>query len=141
MDALTRGKDAETTAWHYLQARGLRLLHRNYRSRRGEIDLVLQDKDSLVFVEVRYRRQSRFGTAAESVDRRKQSRLIACAHHYIQTHPDAARQPCRFDVVSISGSPAAIEWIPLADIPALIRDGEVADGFTLTPLLAELAGV
>jgi len=111
MDSSSRGKDAETRAWHYLQARGLQLLQRNYRSKRGEIDLVMQDTDSLVFVEVRYRRQSQFGSALESVDRRKQARLIACARHYIQTYPEAASQPCRFDVVSISGSPGEIEWV------------------------------
>jgi putative endonuclease len=117
MDRNRLGKDAETRAWHYLQARGLRLVQRNYRCRRGEIDLVLQDKDSLVFVEVRYRRRPDFGSAAESVDRRKQSKLIACARHYLQTFPSAARQPCRFDVISISGDGDArrrssgIEWI------------------------------
>ena len=56
MDTLSRGKDAENRACHYLQAQGLQLLHRNYRSKGGEIDLILQDTDSLVFVEVRYRR-------------------------------------------------------------------------------------
>ena len=111
MDSMTRGRDAETRAWHYLQSRGLRLLQRNYRSRRGEIDLVLQDQDSLVFVEVRYRSQSRFGSGAESVDRRKQSRLIACAQHFMQTHPRMAQQPCRFDVVSVGGTAESIEWI------------------------------
>ena len=111
MDSSSRGKDAETRAWHYLQARGLQLLQRNYRSKRGEIDLVMQDTDSLVFVEVRYRRQSQFGSALESVDRRKQARLIACARHYMQAYPQAASQPCRFDVVSISGSPGEIEWV------------------------------
>ena len=111
MDTLTRGKDAEDRACHYLQAQGLQLLQRNYRSKRGEIDLILQDKDSLVFVEVRYRNNPRFGSAAESVDRRKQSRLIACAQYFMQTHPDSCQQPCRFDVISITGSTAAIEWI------------------------------
>lgn len=112
MDTLTRGKDAEDRACRYLQSRGLQLLQRNYRSKRGEIDLLMQDKDSLVFVEVRYRKDPRFGSAAESVGRRKQSRLIACAQHYILTHPSACQQPCRFDVVSFTGS--AIEWIPNA---------------------------
>jgi putative endonuclease len=112
MDTLTRGKQAEDRACQYLQARGLRLLARNYRSQRGEIDLILQDQNSLVFVEVRYRSQSHFGSAAESIDRRKQSRLIACARYYMQTHPDACEQPCRFDVVSITGPRSAIEWIP-----------------------------
>ena len=114
MDTLTRGKDAEDRACRYLQARGLQLLQRNYHSRRGEIDLVLQDKDSLVFVEVRYRSDPRFGSALESVNRRKQSRLIACAQHYMQTHPDTSQQPCRFDVISIMGPGALIEWIPNA---------------------------
>ena len=111
MDSTTRGREAETRAWQYLQERGLRLLQRNYRSRRGEIDLVLQDQDSLVFVEVRYRREARFGSGAESVDRRKQSKLIACAQHYMQAFPGMARQPCRFDVVSVDGSGDSIEWI------------------------------
>ena len=111
MDPTTRGRKAETRAWQYLQTRGLHLLQRNYRSRRGEIDLVLQDRDSLVFVEVRYRRGDRFGSGAESVDRHKQTRLIACAQHYLQTNPGMAKQPCRFDVVSVSGSGESIEWI------------------------------
>jgi len=111
MDSSTRGREAEARAWQYLQSRGLRLLQRNYRSRRGEIDLVLQDRDSVVFVEVRYRRGSRFGSGAESVDRRKQSKLIACAQHYLQTNPKIARQPCRFDVVSVGDSGKSIEWI------------------------------
>lgn len=111
MDAKMRGMDAETRALHYLQGRGLRCLARNYRCRGGEIDLVMQDKDSLVFVEVRYRRQSGFGSAAESVDRRKQSKLVTCARHYLQGSPDAACRPCRFDVVTLSGPEPAIAWI------------------------------
>jgi putative endonuclease len=111
MDSSTRGREAETRAWQYLESRGLRLLQRNYRSRRGEIERVLQDQDSLVFVEVRCRRESRFGSGAESVDRRKQSKLIACAQHYLQAYPGIARQPCRFDVVSVGGSEESIEWI------------------------------
>ncbi len=86
------------------------MLQCNFHSRHGEIDLVMQDRDSVVFVEVRYRRQTRFGSAAESVDRHKQSRLIACAHHYLQTHPHAAGMPCRFDVVTINGGDS-LDWI------------------------------
>ena len=109
MDTLSRGKAAENLACDYLQARGLQLLHRNYRSKGGEIDLILQDTDSLVFVEVRYRRQPGFGSAAESVDWRKQSKLIKCARHFLQAH--TVRQPCRFDVISVNGSADNIEWI------------------------------
>ncbi len=111
MSTINTGKDAEARACGYLQAQGLQLVQRNYHSRRGEIDLIMQDKDSLVFIEVRYRRQSRFGSAAESVNRHKQSKLIACASHYIQTNPELARQACRFDVVSIDGNMNSIDWI------------------------------
>jgi len=105
-----RGRDAELLARQHLLAQGLKLLQCNYHSRHGEIDLIMQDRDSVVFVEVRYRRQARFGSAAESVDRRKQSRLIACAQHYLQTHPHSASLPCRFDVVTINGSDR-LDWI------------------------------
>ena len=108
-----QGRLAEEFACRYLQQRGLRLLARNYHCRRGEIDLVMKDRDSIVFVEVRFRRNVRFGTAAETVDRAKQSRLIAAANHYLLCHTEAARRPCRFDVVSIiapAGAPN-VQWI------------------------------
>jgi len=111
VDTQTRGKQAEDHACRYLQARGLQLLQRNYRSKRGEIDLILQDTDSLVFVEVRYRRQHGFGSAAESVDAHKQSKLVACARHFLQVHTGVANQPCRFDVVSVTGTLNTIDWI------------------------------
>lgn len=109
----SRGQDAENCACTYLEQQGLRLLTRNYRSRLGEIDLIMQDRDSLVFVEVRYRHRQDFGSGAESVDHRKQLKLIACAQHYAQMHPRIADQPCRFDVISISNSGASeqIQWI------------------------------
>ena len=111
MDTQTRGKQAEDLACRYLQDRGLQLLQRNYRSKRGEIDLILQDSDSLVFVEVRYRRQPGFGSAAESVDARKQSKLVDCARHFLQSHANTANQPCRFDVISVNGTSNSIDWI------------------------------
>lgn len=113
------GRHAETLACDFLRAQGLALVERNYHSRFGEIDLIMDDRDCLIFVEVRYRRQARFGSGAESVDPRKQARLIACARHYLQHHPRAAQRPCRFDVVAIDGgSKPAIEWIADA-FPAL----------------------
>ena len=107
------GRDAESHACDYLLSRGLSLLTRNFRSRLGEIDLVMDDGESLVFVEVRYRRRDVFGSGAESVDRRKQARITACAQHYLQKHPAASQRPCRFDVVAISGSQETpdIQWI------------------------------
>lgn len=101
------GAQKERVAEDYLRARGLRLLARNHRCRHGELDLVMRDGDALVFVEVRYRKRSGYGSAAESVDRHKQRRLSAAAGHYLQAHPSVL--PCRFDVVAISGE--RVQWI------------------------------
>ncbi len=109
----TVGDNAENQACNYLQQQGLKLIERNYRSRRGEIDLVMQQDKTLVFVEVRLRTNERFGSAAESVTPRKQGRIIAAAQHYLQQQPNSLA--CRFDVVAISGKEApSINWIPNA---------------------------
>jgi putative endonuclease len=107
------GHDAETLACDFLRARGLALVERNYRSRYGEIDLIMDNRDCLIFVEVRYRRQARYGSGAESVGPRERARLIACARYYLMRHPRAAQRACRFDVVAIGGGgeEPAIEWI------------------------------
>jgi putative endonuclease len=107
---LEQGKAAEAKALSYLQSRGLRLLQRNYRARGGEIDLIMQQEGTLVFVEVRYRKSSRFGSAAESVSAAKQHKLLNTASRFLQQQGLDA--PCRFDVVGISGSnQTEIEWI------------------------------
>jgi putative endonuclease len=98
-----RGRAAEDAALRFLQSQGLALLARNYRCRLGELDLVMRDGSSLVFVEVRARDSDAFGGAAASVAARKQRRLVAAARHYLMTHPQAGRLPARFDVVAISG--------------------------------------
>mgnify|MGYP000241533353 CR=1 FL=1 len=95
------GQAYELKACHYLQQHGLKLQQRNYRCRHGEIDLIMQEADSLVCVEVRYRRRSHFGDGAESVDRHKQARLIATAAHYLQAMKGSTTQAARFDVISI----------------------------------------
>lgn len=98
------GAAAEQLACHYLQQQGLKLLKRNFHSRRGEIDLIMQDKHSLVFVEVRARKTAKFGSAAESVTLQKQQRIIATAQLYLQQHPQ--HQPCRFDVITLTADAA-----------------------------------
>lgn len=103
------GAAAEDLAADYLARRGLRLLARNYRVRGGEIDLICQDGDSLVFVEVRLRRNARYGGAGASVTPTKQRRLILAAQHYLQT---VGEQHCRFDCVLLSAlDESGLEWI------------------------------
>lgn len=102
------GEDFERQACVYLTDRGLRLRERNYRCRNGEIDLIMLDGQTLVFVEVRYRNNARFGGAAASVDAGKRRRLTAAALHYLQRHAHDA--PARFDVVAM-GPGERIEWI------------------------------
>jgi putative endonuclease len=102
------GDEKERLACAFLERKGLRLLERNYRCRLGEIDLVMREAGTLVFVEVRFRASARFGTPAETVDMHKQRRLAAAAGHYLQHRPTTL--PCRFDVLAISGKDR-IDWI------------------------------
>ena len=96
-----RGRQAEALACHYLQEHGLRLLHQNWRCKRGELDLVMLDGDTVVFVEVRYRRHIAWGGAIESIDWRKRQRLIVAAQLFLQVETRWASSPCRFDVVAL----------------------------------------
>lgn len=110
---LRRGETAEQLACEHLLGHGLSVLRRNYRSPHGEIDLVMQAAGTLVFVEVRYRRASQFGTPAETVDARKQARLRATAEHFLQRHAPGCKTACRFDIVAVSGEGADVrlEWL------------------------------
>lgn len=104
-----RGLQSETVACEFLERRGLRLLERNWHSRFGEIDLVLQDGGMIVFVEVRLRSSAAYGGPAESIDRRKRARLLAAARLYLAGRRE---RPCRFDVVLLKRlDPPDIEWI------------------------------
>ena len=95
------GQSAESRAAAFLKTQGLKLVARNWRSRFGEIDLIMQDDSTLVFIEVRLRSRSDFGGAAASVTPAKQKKLLAT----LKTLP-----PCRFDVIALSGD-SAPEWI------------------------------
>lgn len=97
------GSGYEEQAAEFLQRAGMQILHRNFRTRAGEIDLVARDGDCLVFVEVKYRRDSRMGTALEAVDLRKQGMIIKTARYYLLRFGYSADTPCRFDVVGITG--------------------------------------
>jgi len=105
------GAQAEQTAAQYLQRNGLQLLQCNYRCRFGEIDLIMKDRESLVFVEVRLRSRADFGGAAASIDTRKQHKLILAAQHYLSTVSPTPL--CRFDAVLLSSAEGGegIEWL------------------------------
>lgn len=114
VDRKLLGNQAETTALHHLQAAGLRLVQRNYRTPGrggGEIDLILREPDgTLVFVEVRQRSHAGFGGAAASVGLSKQRRIILAARYYLARF---ARPPgCRFDVIGLHNG--KIDWIKSA---------------------------
>lgn len=94
------GRIGEELAVAELERCGYAILARRYRTDRGEIDIVAEDGETLVFVEVKARATAEFGTAAEAVTRRKQHRLVAMAVDYLARSGDTTR-PCRFDVVAI----------------------------------------
>ena len=96
------GKRGEDLAVAELERRGYAILARRYRTRHGEIDVIARDGETTVFVEVKARRTSEFGSAAEAVTRWKQRRLAWMAVDYLARN-GLGRCPCRFDVVAIDG--------------------------------------
>ena len=110
------GKTGEDLAVAELERRGYAILARRYRTRHGEIDIVAEDGDVLVFVEVKARATGECGTAAEAVTRHKQRRLGSMAADYL-TRNDLCEIACRFDVVAIDG-----------EVLTLIRDAFSVDG-------------
>lgn len=113
MSTRSKGAIAETYACEYLTDKGLQLVQRNFHCKAGEIDLIMMQNDVLVFVEVRMRNNPCFGSGAESVNPRKQHKIIATAQYYLQAHPEAAKRPARFDVVAITHKQknTHIDWI------------------------------
>jgi len=94
----------------FLVARGLVILERNFRCRRGEIDIIARDGETLVFAEVRLRTRRDFGGAAASIGTRKRSRLTAAALYYLGRRSGAP--PCRFDAILLDTlDPLKIEWL------------------------------
>jgi len=116
-----RGAAAEKYAQRYLTAQHLKIITTNYLTPRGELDIIARDADTLVFVEVRLRSHHQFGSAADSINHRKQQRIIYAAKHYLQTNNLWDKVNCRFDALCLSpysGNPNAdnhhqyqVEWI------------------------------
>jgi putative endonuclease len=108
------GNAAEALAKEYLMDRGLKWLKSQFRTPLGEIDLIMQDKNELVFVEVRCKESNSFCEPYETVTRAKQKKIIRTAQLFLKRHPRLADKPCRFDVISVSGTQLNLEitWIP-----------------------------
>jgi len=117
---LQQGEDAEIACCSYLKSQGLKLIDKNFNSRFGEIDIIMLDKKILVFVEVRYRKNNKFGGALASITPSKQNKLRKTAELYLQKNTQ--HQNARFDVVSMSKNtqtnpdkqPYTFDWIPNA---------------------------
>lgn len=121
-EAGERGRAAERQARQFLEARGLKVLAKNYRTRWGELDIVMEHAGQIVFVEVRARRSSYFGGAAASVTAPKQARLIRAASRFL-AESRLAHRPVRFDIVAVDGGSRAgaesqVEWITDAFRPS-----------------------
>jgi putative endonuclease len=113
VDRRARGNAAEDAARAELKRAGLREVAANANYRGGELDLVMDDAGTLVFVEVRYRRSRAFGGGAASVDVGKRRKLVLAAQLFLAGHRQYAQAPCRFDVVEADGDPDAprLLWI------------------------------
>ncbi|ALN93026.1 YraN family protein [Lysobacter gummosus] len=112
-DRRGRGAAVEAAARAHLLEHGLRAVAANANYRFGELDLVVLDGGTVVFVEVRYRRDDRFGGGAASVDARKRRKLVLAAQAFLLAHPRYADCPCRFDVIEADGDPAQprLNWL------------------------------
>lgn len=105
-----KGGEAEDAAAAWCRDRGWQVVRRNFRVKGGEIDLICLDDATLVFVEVRKRRDNRYGGAAASITRAKQRKLILAAQLFLQSNPNLARKPARFDVIAVTATDD-IDWI------------------------------
>lgn len=108
MESREIGRRYEVYAASYLEKKGYRILERNFRCRQGEIDLIAQDGRYLVFVEVKYRRNKKYGEPAEAVDGKKQQKIRRTARYYLYHKGYSEQTPCRFDVVGISSEKISI---------------------------------
>ena len=100
------GSGFEQLAAAYLAEKGYQILCMNFRHRRGEIDIIAQDGEYLVFCEVKYRTNTESGHPLEAVDRRKQSRIIGAARYYLYKNHYPEDTPCRFDVIGFTNGHA-----------------------------------
>lgn len=109
--SLQLGFIGEKQACEYLCQQGLTWVESNYRCRMGEIDLIMRDRDYLVFVEVRLRKHRSYGGGIQSITQSKRQKLLRTASLYLQSKKLNEKQPCRFDMLSLDGALSEITWI------------------------------
>lgn len=98
------GQQAEILAREYLKQQGVKIIENNYHSRWGEVDIIARQKNTLLFIEVRYRKDNRFGSGADTVSASKQQKIIRTAKHYLAANRESGKLDIRFDVISISST-------------------------------------
>lgn len=111
MNTKAIGSKFEQLALNFLLNKGLKLICKNFTIKGGELDLIMQENNTIVFIEVRYRKNKNFGSALESVNYYKQQKLQNCAEAFLQKHNQSLENTaCRFDVVAFEGNNQPI-WI------------------------------
>ena len=104
----TRGAQFESLAQHFLECQGYRLLKRNFLSFGGEIDLIMRNDHTLIFVEVRDRRHNDYGSALDSIDVKKQQRIERTVEHFLKRHCQYRHLAYRIDAIAIDGN--SLQW-------------------------------
>ena len=107
---------AEKVACETLQLKGLQLIDHNFSTTLGEIDLIMRDGSTLVFIEVRQRCSATYGLAEETIGHRKQEKIRRVANQFLQRNSKGYDQQCRFDVFAVNGDQTekTIRWIKSA---------------------------
>lgn len=106
-----KGRHAEVLAWRHLQQHGHNLITHNFHCRLGEVDLITQAQQLLVFTEVRWRTSARYGGATSSITPAKIQRIKLAARFFLSCYPQWQRYAMRFDVIAFAGTDANVEWI------------------------------
>lgn len=106
-----QGRHAEVLAWRHLQQRGHKLITHNFHCRLGEVDLITQEKQLLVFTEVRWRKSTCFGGATGSITPAKIRRIRLAARFFLSCNPQWQHYAMRFDVIALTGTDANVQWI------------------------------
>lgn len=101
----TLGNTGEEAAAEYLKKNGYKIIGRNYRNKIGEIDIICENKEYLIFVEVKTRSSDKFGTPASAVDKRKQNKIIKVTQYYLMEHE--TDKSIRFDVIEVYAEPGS----------------------------------